>query len=161
MPDGIVSHRRGHANTTMAPQSCELHIGRNGEELLFARLQQPTLMNDVETRFDSKTLVARIRMRFQRRGGRKHIVTPDGSEIIPTGNPQPDGTLVKALARAWRWQRLLGVDVYASVTETPGALAAVNRYNHLLRRRGAGGRCLGPRGNRSPALRDTAAPIAA
>ena len=100
-------------------------------------------------------------MRLVRRGGRKHIVTPDGSEIIPTGNPQPDGTLVKALARAWRWQRLLGVDVYASVTETPGALAAVNRYNHLLRRRGAGGRCLGPRGNRSPALRDTAAPIAA
>ena len=100
-------------------------------------------------------------MRFQRRGGRKHIVAPDGSEIIPTGNPQPDGTLVKALARAWRWQRLLGVDVYASVTETPGALAAVNRYNHLLRRCGAGGRCLGPRGNRYPALRDTAAPIAA
>ena len=32
MPDGIVSHRRGQANTTMAPQSCEFHIGRNGEE---------------------------------------------------------------------------------------------------------------------------------
>ena len=35
-------------------------------------------------------------MRFQRRGGRKRIVAPDGSEILPT-KPQPDGTLVKAL----------------------------------------------------------------
>jgi hypothetical protein len=31
--------------------------------------------------------------------------------------PQPDGTLVKALARAWRWQKLLDHDVYTSVTE--------------------------------------------
>jgi hypothetical protein len=46
-------------------------------------------------------------MRFQRRGGRKRIVAPDGGEIVPTSKPQPDGTLVKALARAWRWQRLL------------------------------------------------------
>jgi hypothetical protein len=31
--------------------------------------------------------------------------------------PQPDGTLVKALARAWRWQRLLDGGVYTSVSE--------------------------------------------
>jgi hypothetical protein len=47
----------------------------------------------VETRLDGDTLVARIPMRFQHRGGRKRIVAPDG-------------TLVKALARAWRWQKL-------------------------------------------------------
>ena len=35
-------------------------------------------------------------MRFQRRGGRKRIVAPDGSAIVPTLKPQPDGTLVKA-----------------------------------------------------------------
>lgn len=34
-------------------------------------------------------------------------VAPDGSEIAPSSEPQPDGTLVKALARAWRWQRML------------------------------------------------------
>ena len=56
-------------------------------------------------------------MRFQRRGGRKRIVAPDGSEIVPTSKPQPDGTLVKALARAWRWQRLLDIGVYTSLTE--------------------------------------------
>ena len=56
-------------------------------------------------------------MRFQRRGGRKRIVAPDGSEMVPTSKPQPDGTLLKALARAWRWQRLLDDGVYASVSE--------------------------------------------
>jgi hypothetical protein len=44
----------------------------------------------------------RIPMRFQRRGGRKRIVARDGSAIVSSSKPQPDGTLVKALARAWR-----------------------------------------------------------
>jgi hypothetical protein len=56
-------------------------------------------------------------MRFQRRGGRKRIVAPDGNELVPSSKPQPDGTLIKALARAWRWQRMLDNGVYASVSE--------------------------------------------
>jgi hypothetical protein len=58
-------------------------------------------------RFDGHTLVVRIPTRFQRRGGRKRIVTPDGTELAPSSKPQPDGTLVKALVRAWRWRRLI------------------------------------------------------
>jgi hypothetical protein len=75
------------------------------------------MIQSAETRLDGTTLVVRIPMRFQRRGGRKRIVTPDGSEIAPTSKPQPDGTLVKAIARAWRWQRMLDDGVYASVSE--------------------------------------------
>jgi hypothetical protein len=71
----------------------------------------------VETRLDGSTLVVRIPMRFQRRGGRKRIVAPDGSEIAPTTRPQPYGALVKALARAWRWQRMLDKGIYTSVSE--------------------------------------------
>jgi hypothetical protein len=71
----------------------------------------------VESRLDGSTLVVRIPMRFQRRGGRKRIVAPDGSEIAPAAKPHPDGTLVKALARAWRWQRLLEEGRFASVRE--------------------------------------------
>jgi hypothetical protein len=59
----------------------------------------------------------RIPREFQRRGGRKRIVAPDGSEIAPSSKPQRDGTLMKALARAWRWQRMLDDGVYASVSE--------------------------------------------
>jgi len=67
------------------------------------------------TELDGQTLV--IPLRFQRRGGRKRIVAPDGRAMVPATRPQPDGTLVKALARAWRWQRLLDDGGYNSVSD--------------------------------------------
>jgi hypothetical protein len=74
-------------------------------------------MNGVEIRLEDTTLVVRIPMRFQQRGGRKRIVAPDGSAIVAATKLQPDGTLLKALARAWRWQRMLDEGVYATVSE--------------------------------------------
>jgi hypothetical protein len=50
-------------------------------------------------------------------GGRKRIVAPDGSEVVPATQPQPQGMPLKALARAWRWQRMLDDGVYTSVSE--------------------------------------------
>jgi hypothetical protein len=75
------------------------------------------MMSGVETRLDGTTLVVRIPMRFQRRGGRKRIVAPDGSEIALSSKPQPDGALVKALARAWRWQRMLDQGACGSISD--------------------------------------------
>ena len=68
-----------------------------------------------------QSLVLRIPMRVQRPGGRKRIVAPDGSQIVATFKPQPDGTLVKALARAWRWQRLLETGEHATLAELADA----------------------------------------
>jgi hypothetical protein len=74
-------------------------------------------------------------MRFQRRGGRKRIVAPDGSELAPISKPQPDCTVLKALARAWRWQRMLHEGVYTSVSEIGDAenisKSCVSRILHL------------------------------
>jgi hypothetical protein len=61
------------------------------------------MISGAETRLDGNTLVVRVPMRFHRRSGRKRIVAPDGSEIVPTSKAQPDGALLKALARAWRF----------------------------------------------------------
>jgi hypothetical protein len=47
-------------------------------------------------------LLGSFPMRFRRRGGRKRIVAPDGSELAPSSKPRPDGTPIKAPARAWR-----------------------------------------------------------
>jgi hypothetical protein len=68
---------------------------------------------------------------MQRRGGRKRIVAPDGSELAPGTKPQPDGTLVEALARAWPWQRMLDDGVYASVSDI-GAAEDISR-SHVSR----------------------------
>ena len=75
------------------------------------------MSQSAETRLDGTTLLVRISMRFQRRGGRKRIVAPDGSAIVPTTKPQPDGTLMKALARAWRWQRMLECGEYGALAD--------------------------------------------
>jgi hypothetical protein len=58
------------------------------------------MMQGVEIEVDEKTLVVRIPMRFQRRGGRKRIVAPDGSEIVPSSKPQPDGTFLDVPGRS-------------------------------------------------------------
>jgi hypothetical protein len=59
---------------------------------------------------------------------------PDGSEVTPPSKPQPDGVLVKALARAWRWQRLLECGAYSSVTEIAAAERISKSYvSRILR----------------------------
>ena len=73
-------------------------------------------------------------MRLGRQRGRKRILAPDGSELTPPTKPQPDGVLVKALARAWRWQKLLDKGVYGSVTEIAEAEKISKSYvSRILR----------------------------
>jgi hypothetical protein len=79
------------------------------------------MTQSVQTQLDGNTLVVRIPMRFQRRGGRKRIVAPDGSAIVPGSKPQPNGTLIKGLARAWRWQRMLESSEYGTLAELADA----------------------------------------
>jgi hypothetical protein len=62
------------------------------------------------------TLTIRIPMRLQRRGGRKLIMTPEGS-AAPTPKPRRDETLVKALVRAHHWRRRIESGRARSVTD--------------------------------------------
>ncbi len=87
-----------------------------------------------ESRLEGGTLVVRIPMRLGRHRGRKRILAPDGTELTPPTKPQPDGVLTKALARAWRWQRLLDKGVYGSVTELAEAEKISKSYvSRILR----------------------------
>src|SRR3954447_17528087 len=87
-----------------------------------------------ESRLDGGILVVRIPIRLGRQRGRKRILAPDGSELTPSTKPQPDGVLVKALARAWRWQKLLNKGVYATVTEIAEAERISKSYvSRILR----------------------------
>ncbi|MFN3727485.1 MAG: hypothetical protein ACK4SZ_14415 [Allosphingosinicella sp.] len=65
---------------------------------------------------DGRTLTVRVPLTVRKRGGRKQVVTPDGAGW---GQPRPrvDNTMVKAIARAHRWKRLMESGRFASVTE--------------------------------------------
>ncbi len=52
---------------------------------------------------------------------RAQAISPDGSEIAPISNPQPDRTLVKALARAHRWRRLLEEGRFSTLADLADA----------------------------------------
>ncbi|MBI0535685.1 hypothetical protein D9599_08875 [Roseomonas sp. KE2513] len=69
----------------------------------------------------STSLTVQVPLSIRRRPGRKTVVTPDGtaSAAIPalTISTRTDPALVKALARAFRYQRLLDEGLYASITE--------------------------------------------
>jgi hypothetical protein len=75
------------------------------------------MIQSAETRLDGSTLVVRIPMRFQRRGGGERIVAPDGRELAPASKQQPDDTLVKALVRAHRWRRRIESGQAKSITD--------------------------------------------
>ncbi len=62
---------------------------------------------------------------FKRIGGRKMIVAPDGTRITPKPCNASDSTLVKALSRAHRWQKLLEDGVHATIAD----LADAERIN--------------------------------
>jgi len=65
---------------------------------------------------DGRTLTVRVPLTVRKRGGRKQVVMPDGA---CWGQPRPriDNTMVKAIARAHRWKRLMESGRFASVTE--------------------------------------------
>jgi hypothetical protein len=77
--------------------------------------------------FDGRSVTVQVPLTFRRRGGRKQVVVPEGW-TGPAPAPRParvDGTLVKALARAHRWQGMLEGGEYGSIEE----LARAERIN--------------------------------
>ena len=62
-------------------------------------------------------LTVHIPLTVRWRGGRKVVIAPDGTEAPAVGGARIDSTLVKALARAFRWRRMLETGVAATVGE--------------------------------------------
>lgn len=59
------------------------------------------------------TMTIHVPFRVVKRGGRKEMVLPEGAAQAR----KPDNTLVKALARAFRWKRMLESGEFASISE--------------------------------------------
>jgi hypothetical protein len=66
-----------------------------------------------------------IPMTFRPRGGKTVIVLPDGSRGLARREATIDNTMIKVIARGFRWQRLLYAGTYATIED----LAAAEKIN--------------------------------
>jgi hypothetical protein len=82
------------------------------------------MSGNAELSDDGRTLAVRVPMTVARRGGRKVILAPDEA-AIRLSRGQIDNALIKALARAFRWRKLIESGVYGTIAE----LAAAERLN--------------------------------
>jgi len=71
----------------------------------------------------AQMLTIRVPLAVRKRGGRKLVLTPGG--MAACGPSAADTTLVKALARAFRWRRMMETGRFTTLNE----LAAAERIN--------------------------------
>jgi hypothetical protein len=84
--------------------------------------------------FDGAVITVHIPMSWKHHGGRKVIISPDGGDAWPPTKPRPDETLIRALARAHRWKRLIEDGTYRSAAEIAEAERATRSFiNRMLR----------------------------
>jgi hypothetical protein len=63
------------------------------------------------------TLTIRVPLTLRRHGGRKLVIVPEGDGVPVRSRATPDDTLLKALARAHRWKRMLESGQVRSLNE--------------------------------------------
>src|SRR5512132_1265811 len=84
--------------------------------------------------FDGSIITVRIPMTWRRHGGRKVIIAPGGRDAWVPAPPRPDEALIRALARAHRWKRMLEEGTYRSAAEIAEAEGVTRSFvNRLLR----------------------------
>jgi hypothetical protein len=90
-------------------------------------------VSEVRLSSDGSTITVFVPMAWRRRGGRKVIVAPPGcDDWAPPA--RIDSTLIKALARAHRWQRLLESGEYGTLAEMADAERISRSYvSRILR----------------------------
>jgi hypothetical protein len=66
---------------------------------------------------DVGTLTITVPMKFRKRGGRKLVISPTGVDAWAPPRARVDNAMVKALARAHRWQKMLDAGRYQTVRD--------------------------------------------
>lgn len=77
-----------------------------------------------------RTLTVHVALALGKRGGRKLVLAPEGGPAW-SGRPRVDNAMVKALARAHRWKRMLETGEFATAKEL--AVAAKINPSYLGR----------------------------
>lgn len=77
---------------------------------------------------DGRTITVHIPLSLRHQGGRKQVVTPTGTAPWIAIAPRVDSTMVKALARAYRWRDMLESGQHATVRDLAKADAIDEVY---------------------------------
>lgn len=74
---------------------------------------------------DPDTITVHVPLSFRKRGGRKQVVVPDGATAWAPPRARIDNAMVKAIARGFRWRKMLETGVHTTVED----IAAAERIN--------------------------------
>jgi len=75
---------------------------------------------------DGRTITVRVPISIRTRGGRKLVLSPDGTpDIGPAIRRRIDNAMVKAVARAFRWREMMESGTHATISE----IAAAEKIN--------------------------------
>lgn len=76
-----------------------------------------TVTSTASVTSNSDTITVHVPLTFIRRGGRKEIVLPDGASSWVPRRAHVDNTMIKAIARGFRWRGLLEAGVHTTVED--------------------------------------------
>lgn len=83
-------------------------------------------MTEVNPIADGRTVTVRVAISIRKRGGRKLVIAPDGTNV--TAAPvrrHIDNAMVKAIAQAFRWREMLEDGTHSTIVE----IAAAEKVN--------------------------------
>ena len=81
-----------------------------------------------------ETVTVEVPFTIRKRGGRKQVITPDGASAWVSPRTRIDNTMIKAIARGFRWRKLLETGVYGTIEEIAAAEKINSSYvSRLLR----------------------------
>ena len=81
-----------------------------------------------------ETVTVEVPFTIRKRGGRKQVITPDGASAWVSPRARIDSTMIKAIARGFRWRKLLETGVYGTIEEIAAAEKINSSYvSRLLR----------------------------
>ena len=72
-----------------------------------------------------QTVTVEVPFTIRKRGGRKQVITPDGASAWVSPRTRIDSTMIKAIARGFRWRKLMETGVYGTIEE----IAATEKIN--------------------------------
>ena len=78
-----------------------------------------------------QTVTVEVPFTIRKRGGRKQVITPDGASAWVSPRTRIDSTMIKAIARGFRWRKLLETGVYGTIEE----IATAEKINSSYVRR--------------------------